>query len=154
MQLTETPVSYQPENGNLARKVQHTFENFSLDHLEALRDVYATDVCFEDPIHGIQGLDALIGYFQKMLGDVDRCKFKFHRSVVNHEGMFFSWTMMLEHRSIKRGQVIRVEGASYLKIRDGKVYYHRDYFDLGDMVYENIPLLGTLIHYIRNRMAR
>lgn len=154
MQLSAAPELFQSDTGDLARKVQHTFESFSRDQLEALHDIYATDVCFEDPIHGVQGLDALIQYFEKMLGDVERCRFKFHRSVVNHEGMFFSWTMMLEHRSFKRGQVIRVEGSSYLKVRDGKVYYHRDYFDLGAMVYENIPILGTLIHLIRNRMTR
>jgi hypothetical protein len=68
--------------------------------------------------------------------------------------MFFSWTMLLRHKAIKHGQLIRVEGSSYLKHRNGKVYYHRDYFDLGALVYENVPLIGSLIKLIKNRMSQ
>jgi len=154
MQLSEAYEPAPADSGNLACLVRQTYENLSVDNLEPLRSIYADDVCFEDPIHGIQGLDALVAYFQTLFENVERCRFKFHRSVISSDGMFFSWTMMLEHRSLKPGKMIRVEGASYLKYRDGKVYYHRDYFDLGAMVYENVPLLGGVIRAIRNRMAR
>jgi len=37
---------------------------------------------------------------------------------------------------------------SHLKFADGKVISHRDYFDLGEMLYEHIPLLGGVIKSI------
>jgi len=154
MQLTETIETVPADSKDLASMVKETYENFDVRNLRGMRGIYAEDVCFEDPIHGIQGLQALEDYFHKLFSNVDQCRFKFHRSVVSGDGMFFSWTMMLKHRSIKRGQLIRVEGSSYLKYRNGKVYYHRDYFDLGAMVYENIPLLGPLVKYLRGRMVR
>ena len=154
MQLLDTTQTVPAESKDLAGKVKETYENLDPRHLDKLLEIYAEDVCFEDPIHGIQGLEALGDYFEKLFTNVEKCRFKFHRSVVSTDGMFFSWTMMLNHRSIKRGQLIRVEGSSYLKYRDGKIYYHRDYFDLGAMVYENIPLLGPLIRAIRGRMVR
>ena len=52
-----------------------------------------------------------------------------------------TWTMFLNHPKL-RGETVRVEGASYLRTRNGKVYYHRDYFDLGAMLYEN-PATGS-----------
>ncbi|MEZ5515996.1 MAG: nuclear transport factor 2 family protein [Gammaproteobacteria bacterium] len=153
MQLTEVMEPARAESADLARRVQKTYENLSLERLVLLREIYTEDVCFEDPAHGIQGLDALTAYFRKLYANVEQCRFKFHRSVVSSEGLFFSWTMILRHRHLKRGQFIRVEGASYLKVRDGKVYYHRDYFDLGAMVYENIPLLGSIVRLVRSRIA-
>jgi len=134
--------------------VKQAYESLDPMDLAQLREIYAEDVCFEDPIHGIQGLEALEDYFGKLFENVEQCRFKFHRSIASRDGIFFSWTMMLKHRTIKRGQLIRVEGSSYLKYRHGKIYYHRDYFDLGALVYENVPLLGPLVRYIRGRMSR
>ena len=154
MQLTEAYEPVPADSSETARMVQEIYENLSPDHLSDLRHIYSEDVCFEDPIHGIQGLDALIENFDKLFRNVEKCRFKFHRSVVSADGIFFSWTMMLQHRRIKPGQIIRVEGASYLKVRNGKVFYHRDYFDLGAMVYENVPVLGGLVRLLRSRLAR
>src|SRR5210317_1557588 len=154
MQLADTAEAVAPDSWDLARMVQETFENLDPQGIEQLRGIYADDVSFEDPIHGIQGLDALVENFQNLYTNVESCQFKFHRSVVNTKSMFFSWTMILKHKKLRRGKIIRVEGSSYIKYRQGKVYYHRDYFDLGAMVYENIPVLGGLIKFIRKRMSR
>jgi ketosteroid isomerase-like protein len=153
MQLTDTFESEQTDAANLAGMVREFYENLDPGNLVALRTLYAEDICFEDPIHGLQGISALMQYFDKLFANVEHCQFKFHRSVVSDEGMFFSWTMMLRHQSVRHGELIRVEGSSYLKHRNGKIYYHRDYFDLGAMVYENVPLLGPLVKFIRHRMS-
>ena len=44
--------------------------------------------------------------------------------------------------------------ASYLKTRNGKIYYHRDYFDMGAMVYEQLPLLGRIVRKIKQRLGQ
>lgn len=154
MQLTEMIEAVPADSKDLAGMVMNTFADLTLSKLEQLPEIYAEDVCFEDPIHGIQGLDALQRYFETLMRNVEQCRFKFHRSVISNDGIFLSWTMMVRHKALNRGQVTRVEGSSYLKYRDGKVYYHRDYFDLGAMVYEHVPLIGPVIRYIRGRLAR
>jgi len=141
------------ESSHLAEKVVRTFENLNPRHLQSLREIYARDICFEDPVRGIQGLDALIHYFETLFDDVEHLRIRFHRSVISEDGLFFSWTMTLEHKAFNRGKTIRVEGASYLKFRDGRIYYHRDYFDVGALVYENLPVLGGIVRLIRTRMA-
>jgi len=52
------------------------------------------------------------------------------------------------------GETIRIEGASYLKTRNGKIYYHRDYFDMGAMLYEHLPVMGRVIHHLKERLVR
>jgi hypothetical protein len=46
-----------------------------------------------------------------------------------------------------------VQGSSHLKGVGDKVVYHRDYLDLGAMLYEQLPLLGRVIRSLKNRAA-
>jgi hypothetical protein len=57
--------------------------------------------------------------------------------------------MYLRHKRINGRREIQVEGISHLYIDCGKVNYHRDYFDAGQMLYENLPLLGGIIRKIK-----
>ena len=47
---------------------------------------------------------------------------------------------------------IVVEGTTHVRYRDDKVCYHRDYFDGADLVYEHVPVLGSLIRTIRKKV--
>jgi hypothetical protein len=59
--------------------------------------------------------------------------------------------MQLRHKRIRKGNPVAVEGISQLVIREGRVLSHRDYFDIGQLLYENLPLLGGVIRWIRNQ---
>ena len=74
--------------------------------------------------------------------------------IVNDTDVFMTWTMFLNHPRLRNGDTVRVEGASYLRTRNGKVYYHRDYFDLGSMLYENLPLFGRVIRQLKSRLGQ
>jgi hypothetical protein len=38
--------------------------------------------------------------------------------------------------------------------KDGKVISDRDYFDMGEFIYERVPVLRSVIGYIKRKMAR
>ena len=136
----------------LADRVKTAYEELNGSQnsdLGALESLYAKDVCFEDPAHAIQGRTALLRYFGTLFSGLHGCQFRFHRTVIDGTDLFLSWTMSFQHPRLNGGQTIRVEGASYLRTRNGLIYYHRDYFDLGAMLYENLPLLGRFIRRIK-----
>jgi|GEM_PF-128783 len=124
------------------------------DELREIESLYSPDVCFEDPAHGIQGRRELMAYFEKLFTGVEKCQFRFQQTLSSDTDVFLSWTMSFSHPRLNNGDLIRVEGASYLRTRNGLIFYHRDYFDLGAMLYENLPLLGTLIQRIRTRLSK
>ena len=64
-----------------------------------------------------------------------------------------TWTMSYQHPKLNNGELIAVKGASQLDFKQGKVVSHRDYFDGGALLYEHIPLLKRVIHFLKNRMA-
>ncbi|MBW6508769.1 MAG: hypothetical protein K0A94_04400, partial [Desulfuromonadales bacterium] len=64
------------------------------------------------------------------------------------------WVMHLRHPRLNRGAEVEVPGISYLHIAaDGRVDEHRDYFDLGALLYERLPLLGPLVRAVKRRFA-
>ena len=73
------------------------------------------------------------------------------RQVRDGEG-YLRWTMSYRHPRLKKGELIRVEGCSYL-LWNGKVHQHRDYFDAGALLYENLPLMGSAIRWLKGRLV-
>lgn len=140
-------------NTDLADALKRAYCSLATGNTAELAPLYSEDVYFEDPSHGIQGKAALIDRFQHLYSKVDSCNFKFHQTLDTGGEIFLAWTMILRQRGPKSGEVIRVEGASFLKVRDNRIYYHRDYFDLGAFVYENVPMLGSIIKRIKQRLT-
>lgn len=138
----------------LVERVKRAYQSLGPDNLDVVESLYTEDVYFEDPSHGVQGKKALLRYFGKSFANLEDCSFKFHQTISNGSDIFMAWTMFVRHPKLNGGETIRVEGASYLKTRNGKIYFHRDYFDLGAMLYEHLPLLGRIIAKIKQRLAQ
>ena len=79
-------------------------------------------------------------------------KFITQNEIIKNDETVFVWEMHVKHKKIKGGENIVVEGVSIVKYQGDKVIYHRDYFDIGEMVYENIPILGSMIRWIKDGM--
>lgn len=119
---------------------------------EKLYEVYTDNIMFSDPLHSIEGREALEAYFANMYANVSECRFQYHHRQRQGETAFVTWTMHFAHPRLAAGKVISVDGCSYLTFEDdGRVSRHRDYFDAGAMLYENVPVLGGLIRLLKRR---
>lgn len=124
--------------------------------IEDLASIYAENIDFVDPVATHQGLPAVKDYFAKLLVSAKQCDFNIHNIAAchqNEEGVDYivTWTMDL----VLNGQTkhIFLDGITQLKITDDKIVYHRDYYDLGQMVYEHVPVVGWLVKKIKRRLA-
>ena len=130
------------------------YQQLNLQQLHRLPEVYADEVIFIDPAHRIEGLAALGDYFAALYQRLAYCRFEIISQ--QHEGAqaWLSWVMTFSHPRLAAGQPIRVEGATRLEFdAAGKVRVHRDYFDLGALLYEQLPLLGPLVRLIKGRLG-
>lgn len=124
------------------------------DNLEALRQVYHPDIEFSDPLHSLKGLEELLDYFQGLYQQLVSCDFTIDH-VIEHQGeAAVYWTMVFRHKQLNACQPIEVQGHSRLSARDNKVIYHRDYLDVGAMLYEHLPLLGSVIRAVKRRAVK
>lgn len=117
---------------------------------EVLYKTYTNGIEFIDPIKGINGLEELTNYFVSLYKSVDHCHFTINNCIANGNHYSIEWEMNLQHQRLAKNKEITLDGASFIRFQDSKVCYHRDYYDLGALVYERIPLLGSAVRMVRN----
>ena len=148
-----TPLSAQEEAGDFLHRFAHAFASLDAHNLDRLGALYSDDVRFSDPLHAIQGLPAMTRYFSELYGNVQGLRFDFQGIDPLRQGEgYLRWTLVYCHPRLNGGQPIQVQGCSHLMWHD-KVFYHRDYFDAGALLYEQLPVLGRLIHWLKGRLA-
>ncbi|HRP34593.1 MAG TPA: nuclear transport factor 2 family protein [Gammaproteobacteria bacterium] len=135
----------------LVARFQQTFQELRHDNLSRLAAVYADDVLFEDPLHRVEGLAALTEYFERMYAGVESISFEFGEVIDAPGQAMLTWTMRMTHRRLRPGEPLALPGASHIRY-DQRVHYHRDYFDAGALLYERLPLLGTVVRAVRRRV--
>lgn len=129
---------------------KQTFQQINKTSLHLLESIYEPNVVFQDPLHRIEGLNALRDYFSRMYENVSHIEFDFITHIQQNDTHMLTWEMHFSHPRLNSGRPILVPGCSHLKFAD-KCLNHRDYFDLGALLYENISGLGTLIRFVKGR---
>ncbi len=119
--------------------------------LSQLEQIYSDDIQFCDPVHCIHGIAIFTRYFEELMQQVQRCRFDIEQVVEQDQEAYVRWVMNFQHPRLNGGQLISVPGVSHLRFAE-KIHYHCDYYDLGAMLYEHIPLLGTLVKGIKKRL--
>ncbi|TRO13212.1 nuclear transport factor 2 family protein [Ectopseudomonas mendocina] len=135
------------------REFAEHFAALNKDNLDRLGELYSDDVLFRDPLHEVHGLNEMRRYFAELYANVEALRFEFHGfdQVADGEG-YLRWTMYYRHPRLRGGAEITVEGCSHLLWRE-RVYRHRDYFDAGALLYEHLPVLGSVIAWLKRRLA-
>ncbi|MFW2368827.1 MAG: nuclear transport factor 2 family protein [Desulforhopalus sp.] len=132
-----------------------TYQILNKNNLHLLRSIYGDNVHFIDPAHEINGLENLTDYFSSMYKNIESIAFDFHDTLQVENHGYVQWDMTFVHKKLAGAQPITVKGVTFLKTdENGKVFYHRDFFDLGAMVYEQVPVLGRLITSIKKRLGK
>lgn len=131
------------------------YTNLSSMKIEVLKDIYCSDVIFIDPIASHSGLVSVENYFGKLLKNAKYCEFDIHNKLPTGEnGYIVNWTMRYTSTRINQGYPVAVDGISMLTLENDKIIQHRDYYDLGQMVYEHVPLLGRIIKKIKRGLNK
>ncbi|MFO1367812.1 MAG: nuclear transport factor 2 family protein [Marinagarivorans sp.] len=137
----------------LVEEFKRCYATFGRDTIAQLQKVYDPAITFIDPLHRIDGWPALERYFAASAANLDYCRFDFVDSVVGESAAFFKWHMHYAHRKIAKGKALSLVGATQIKFTH-TISYHEDFYDLGAMVYQHIPIIGLGIHKLRQCMLR
>ncbi|MFC0229398.1 nuclear transport factor 2 family protein [Serratia aquatilis] len=120
--------------------------------LDSLYEVYHCSIQFIDPLGEHRGLKALDNYFRQLLTNVSYCHFSLTDVQYDENQAAVCWQMKYAHPRLERGRELTLEGISRLRFADQRIIYQRDYYDMGAMLYEHIPLLGKIVLGIKRRM--
>jgi hypothetical protein len=116
-----------------------------------LCDLYSEQILFKDPVHEIHRLVELEDYFTSLCADLSDCRFEYLDEMITDHAAYVKWIMHFKHPKLGN-RLISVRGVSHLKISD-KIDYHEDFYDMGAMLYEQLPLIGNVTRWLRLRLA-
>ena len=127
------------------------FENLKGQQVNDLSNFYAQSIKFEDPIHHINSIELLTKYFEKLNQNLKSGGFQFKSVRLVENTCYLEWIMNIE---LKRpNKKVSASGISVVSF-DDKITHHRDYFDAGELFYENIPVVGSLVRYVKKKIAK
>ena len=146
--------SMHPAPAHVAR-VMAFFETLTPQSLAGLADVYAVNARFKDPFNDVQGLDAIQGVFEHMFVALQQPRFVITRQVSQGDDCFITWDFYFYLASYRPSVEQKITGATHLVFdSDGRVRIHRDYWDAAEELYEKLPLMGSLMRWLKRRANR
>ncbi|WP_020394892.1 nuclear transport factor 2 family protein [Thiolinea disciformis] len=136
---------------DVLQRFKQVYERLAKDNLSALQSVYSPNIEFQDPLHRVQGYAAFESYFAALYTHLESCRFVIKGLFYQSNQACVTWTMTFVHPRLNGGKAVQVEGASHLQFNEHYIEKHRDYADLGQMLYEHIPVLGSVIRTVKKR---
>lgn len=131
-------------------KLQQFFVSLSPQSVLQLHDVYCADAYFKDPFNEVHDLAAIERIFSHMFVQVEAPRFVIHETLLQGESAFLVWDFRFRMRRWNTAEQV-VRGSSHIKFAaDGKVAYHRDYWDVAEELYEKLPVLGGLMRVLKS----
>lgn len=136
------------------QRVVHFFETLTVASAqEQLEQVYAPDAYFKDPFNEVRGLADIMPLFVHMFTQVENPRFVITSTVLQGDSAFMTWEFLFHMRRYAREEQC-IRGATHFRFApDGRVGYHRDYWDAAEELYEKLPVVGSFMRLLK-RIAR
>ena len=126
------------------------FETLSPKSLDSVGEIYASDAVFIDPFNEIKGVTLVRAVYQHMFDTLVDPRFVITKSVSAHQSGFMTWDFHFEIR----GEAMCISGCTQFELNDaGLITLHQDYWDPSQQIYERIPLLGSVLRWLRRKLA-
>ena len=122
--------------------------------VERMGTVMTPAVHFRDPFNDLHDLEATQTVFRHMFEACQTARFTILDQAAADETGFLLWRLDFRLRRWQPERERQILGTSHVRFApDGRAHEHRDYWDAGQQVYEQIPVLGALLRQVRKRLG-
>lgn len=137
-----------------ALRAKDFFEKIAPGDVARIDLVYSSGAYFRDPFSEVAGIAAIARVYARMFEHLDDVRFTVLETVADGAGAMLTWDMSYRVKGWRPNQTQRIHGATHLKFAaDGRIAYHRDYWDAANELYAKLPLVGPLMRYLKKRLA-
>jgi hypothetical protein len=136
----------------LVNDLKAFYNNAGAATMDIIDRIYTQDVEFRDPVHTIHGRLGLKNYLRNLYTSASSVHFDYQDEQISANSASITWLMTYSHPKLNGGKPVDVRGISTLRFTD-KIYYHEDFYDMGAMVYQHVPVLGAVVRHINQRLA-
>jgi steroid delta-isomerase len=118
--------------------------------LTEFEQVFAPDARFKDPFNDVRGVAAIRQVFEHMYATVDDPRFVVLDQACEERIGYLHWQFLFRSGKHQR----RIHGMSRVVFDSGGlVVEHIDFWDPAEQLYEAIPVLGSIMRWLRGRLS-
>jgi predicted heme/steroid binding protein len=128
------------------------FETLTEASVSNLPDHYVADAYFKDPFNEVRGVKHIQHIFAHMYTALDKPRFIITNRIVQDNACFLVWDFKFYMKNYDKTKEQTIRGGSHLVLNeDGKIVSHRDYWDAAEELYEKLPVVGSLMRWLKKR---
>lgn len=133
-----------------SKRYQEFLENLTPETLPQLPHYVTENVRFKDPFNDVTGAEAMQQVFRHMFSNIADIRFEVRHTLTNGDLCLMAW----QFRGTLRGKPWQFDGASVIRFAaDGRVAEHIDHWDAASDFYAHLPVIGSLLSWIRGRLG-
>lgn len=144
MNISTTPLAVE--------RIVHYFETLAPDGVAQIPALYSPHARFVDPFNDVTGLRAIEAIFTHMFVALEEPRFVVNERIVQGSQCFLTWDFHFCFKGFLGGSAQVIRGSSHLVFsEEGLVILHRDYWDAAAELYEKLPVVGSLMRWLKKR---
>ena len=137
-----------------AERFKVYWEQLTPERLAAIGGAYTEEAYFRDPFNEVRGIEAVRRIFEHMFETLHEPRFAILEVVEQGDSAFFVWDFRFRVKAWKPEVTQTIHGSSHIRFAsDGRVSYHRDYWDAANELYAKLPVVGALMRWLAKRMG-
>ena len=128
------------------------FETLTETSVADLPLIYAPDARFKDPFNAVQGCAAISAIFSHMFVALEAPRFVVIERISQGQQCFLTWEFRFRFKNYQQTTEQVILGASHIVFNEqGLVSLHRDYWDAAEELYEKLPIVGSVMRWLKRR---
>jgi hypothetical protein len=128
------------------------FETITPETVSRVHDLYTADAYFKDPFNEVRGAKHIEHIFAHMYTALDKPRFIITTKIVDGLNCFLVWDFKFYMKNYNKTTEQTIRGGSHLVLNEeGKIVFHRDYWDAAEELYEKLPVVGALMRWLKKR---
>ncbi len=129
------------------------YETLTVADVARFPEFYTDDAYFKDPFNEVRGVAAVQAIFVHMFRQVREPRFVVGERLVGGDAAMLAWDFSFR-ATVFRGRQETMRGVTHLRFAaDGRVAYHRDYWDAAEELYMKLPAIGCVMRGLRRAVA-
>lgn len=126
------------------------FEQMKREDLVRLPELFSHQARFKDPFNDVTGIEQINKVFHHMFETLNTPKFVIDEAVLESDVAYIKW----KFTGAVYSKQLKLVGLSRVVFDEqGLVSEHIDYWDASEQFYMKLPVIGSILRFIRNKAA-
>jgi SnoaL-like protein len=136
------------------RRTTEFFSALNGDNLPLIDTFYDQAVEFSDPLGRGSDRLQLHRHYGRIFKHISRMRYEFGPVTAAGGQVSTQWNLFFHHAKLNGGREIALRGATWLEFggAEDKVIRFHEYFDVGELAYEHLPVLGFIIRKVKKSL--